>query len=256
MRFAKLSGAGNDFVLVESGGRAAPAVARRLCDRREGVGADGVLFLRRGRPGGAHRLHYLNADGSRAFCGNGTRCAAWWLSRTGGGRRLRPETDAGLLEAVVEGEGRVRVRMPRARGLRLGLELSAAGRRWIVHAIDTGVPHAVVAVQGLSRFPVERFAPPLRRHRAWGRAGANVDFIERRGEGVFALRTFERGVEGETLACGTGALAAAVVLETLGLAHLPLGLLTRGGTLTVRRERGALWLEGPARIVFTGEVRL
>ena len=111
--------------------------------------------------------------------------------------------------------------------------------------------------RAVSRLDLASVGPALRRHRAFGAAGANVDLVEPLGRGSFALRTFERGVEAETLACGTGAVAAAVVLETLGLGRLPARFRTRGGhALVVQREAGELWLEGPARIVFTGEVVL
>ncbi|MBI4422982.1 MAG: diaminopimelate epimerase [Elusimicrobia bacterium] len=256
IRFEKLSGAGNDFVLLDgrrAGARPTPALARRLCDRKEGVGADGLLVVTR-RSGRPHDVVYLNADGSRAFCGNGTRCAAWWLSLGGAGRVLELRTDQGLVEARIVGKGRVRISMPPARRLRLGLELRAAGRSWTAHAVDTGVPHAVVLARDLAAFPVAAVGAALRRHRAFGKAGANVDFAVAEGPRQAGVRTYERGVEAETLACGTGAVAAAVVLEALGKAALPVSVRTRGGRLTVSRGEGRLWLEGPARVAFQGRV--
>lgn len=254
IRFWKLSGAGNDFILVE-GPLAAPrarALARRLCGRREGVGADGLLVAERGR------VRYLNADGSDAFCGNGARCAAWWLSRRGWGGASFSLSGVPVKAAVASASGRVR--MPDATPVRR-LKVRAAGRAWDVRFLDTGVPHAVVAVTAaaLGSFPVAGVGRALRRHKAFGRAGTNVDFVARAGRGL-ALRTYERGVEDETLACGTGAVAAA--LASSGGRPDRTRVRALGGTLTVtfspRKDGGFtdVWLEGPVRQTFTGEVTL
>lgn len=256
IRFWKLSGAGNDFVLLDARRvRSLDAAAiRRLCDRREGVGADGVLLVR--RSAGVHAVRYFNADGSRAFCGNGTRCAAWWLHLSGAGRRLPLRTDEGAVEAIVEKAGRVRVRMPAPKDFRPDLRLKAAGRTWRANFVHAGVPHVVVEVTRIEKAPLKTAGPALRRHPAFGRPGANVDFVETKSRAVH-IRTFERGVEDETLACGSGAVAAAATLERLGRISLPATLVARGGDrLVVSRQEGALWLEGPARVVFEGEVSL
>ncbi|TBR22507.1 diaminopimelate epimerase [bacterium] len=253
-RFWKLSGAGNDFVLVEGplAGPKAKALARRLCDRREGVGADGLLVAARSR------VLYLNADGSEAFCGNGARCAAWWLRRHGwGGERF--ELSGVPVRAAVAGAS-ARVNMPDATPPRR-LKVLAEGRTYDALFLDTGVPHAVVRVPAaaLGRFPVVTVGRALRRHRAFGRAGANVDFVAAAGKGL-RLRTYERGVEDETSACGTGAVAAAVAAGGRRSGRVRVEAL--GGTLTVsfapRKDGGFtdVWLEGPVRQVFTGEVTL
>lgn len=258
LRFWKLSAAGNDFVLLSGTVRSPAVLARRLCDRRRGVGADGLLVAR--RAAGAVRVDYFNADGTRAFCGNGTRCAAWWAFVQGWtGRRSLLRTGAGRVAAEIAGRERVILGMPEPRGLRLGLSLRVQGRRFTAHAVDTGVPHAVVPVRALERFPVEPVGRAIRRHRCFGRAGTNVDFVSR-ADGGLRLRTYERGVEGETLACGTGAAAAAWVGWKLGWARPPVRVRVRSGaTLTVGFRTGGagfsgLRLEGPARIVFSGEV--
>ena len=259
LRFWKLTAAGNDFVLVASAVRAPGALARRLCDRRGGVGADGLLVVR--RVPGAVALRYFNADGSAAFCGNGTRCAALWaFTRGWTGRRSRLRTSAGLVAAQVTGRGQVALSLPEPKGLRLGLTVRVRGRRFTAHAVDTGAPHVVVPVRGLEGFPVVELGRAIRRHRAFGRAGANVDFMSRAGSAL-RLRTYERGVEDETWACGTGAAAAALVGWKLGWARPPVKVRVRGGqTLTVsfRTQGGAardVRLSGPAEIVFSGEVR-
>ncbi|MDE2237922.1 MAG: diaminopimelate epimerase, partial [Elusimicrobia bacterium] len=218
-RFWKLSGAGNDFVLLEGPLRAGGALARRLCDRRNGIGADGLLVLEpRSR-----RLSYFNADGSRAFCGNGCRCAAVWLARRGYARTKTLEllTDRGRLSVRLLGARKAAVAMPRPRLLRAPLLLSAAGRRWPISLWDSGAPHAVARVADVEKAPVEEAGCALRLHRALGRAGANVDFVQVASNGLL-VRTYERGVEAETPACGTGLLAAGAAAEAFGWAHLPL----------------------------------
>jgi len=261
LRFAKMSGAGNDFVLVEgplSPGKAS-SLARRLCGRRDGIMADGLLVVSKRGP----RLDYFNADGSAAFCGNGTRCAAWWAHRrgwTGGRRAFALTTSEGRLQVRVAGLGRAAVRMM-SRAARLGLRLKAAGRAHVVHAINTGVPHAVVFVNNLERVDVPRLGRALRNHGTFRPAGANVDFVQAAGKHLL-VRTYERGVEAETLACGTGAVASALIAALLGRARPPIRVRTRGGDeLKVSFRPAAagaedIWLEGPARILFTGEIDL
>ncbi|HAH05170.1 MAG TPA: diaminopimelate epimerase [Elusimicrobia bacterium] len=259
--FWKLSGAGNDFVLAlrkDLTSRPEPALARRLCPRRGGVGADGLLVLDlAARP---PRLDHFNPDGSKAFCGNGTRCALAWLhAAKAAGRAPALSTAAGLVEGEVvrwdrrRGRGTLRVGMPEARLLRSGLRLRALGRLFQGELFDTGVPHLVVRADPGSLL---RFGPALRRHPALGPAGANVDFI-RLARGSVSLRTYERGVEGETLACGTGAVAAALAAKRAS----PVRVFTRGGAVlrVFFTQAGAGWkvsLEGPAEIVFKGEVAL
>lgn len=267
--FTKLSGAGNDFILLDAAklGRTAsrPALARRLCPRRTSVGADGLLVLDRRGPGGIPSVDHYNADGSRAFCANGSRCAAWWMFRRGWtGKRMRFLSSGKPVDAVVLGSrglaARVRVEMPPARLLR-SLRLKALGRTLRVLLIDTGVPHAVIRVSRLDSFPVEALGRALRGHAAFGKAGANVDFVSA-GRGSLGLRTYERGVEAETLACGTGAVAAAVASWVWDRRRSPARVAVRGGavlSVSFRPEPQGVFsgvgLEGPAEIVFEGEVR-
>lgn len=266
LRFWKLTAGGNDFILVEAGAarpRAWRALARRLCDRRRSVGADGLLVVRRGGGARPPRVDYLNADGSRAFCGNGSRCAAWWMVSAGwAGRSFVLDTAAGRLAARLLGPRRVRMGMGDARLLRAKVRVRAGGRLFSAELLDTGVPHAVVRVPGreLGRLPVRKLGAGLRSHRAFGAAGANVDFVAEDGRSC-RLRTFERGVEDETWSCGTGAVAAAVALRGPGRAGLRrVRVLTRGGALTVRFRAGTggvfagVSLEGPVEPVCEGTV--
>jgi diaminopimelate epimerase len=224
MKFWKMSGAGNDFVLIQ--GTGTPALARRLCDRKGGVGADGLLALR------GKAVVNFNPDGSKAFCGNGSRCVAVFLSAKLG-RRFSFIANGKKLKAVITGKNRARILMPRP---------GPISKKGPVYLVNTGVPHAVVVVKGLDRFPVVAKGRALRR-----KLGANVNFVERKGTRLY-VRTYERGVEDETLACGTGVVASALALGVKKI------VVRSGETLTVT-PGAETWLEGPARLVFQGEIK-
>lgn len=255
--FWKLSGAGNDFVLLSGlpKGRSAAALARALCDRRLGVGGDGLLVLSRRLS--RIRLDYWNADGSPAFCGNGSRCAVIWAAEKGWlkGKEFTLETNRGPLAARLMGKGRAEVSMPAPKGLRLGVNVKTEGRSLQAHYVDVGVPHAVVFVPDIENVDVEGVGRALRFHKVFGRAGANVNFVEMRKNDLI-IRTYERGVEAETLACGTGVVASAFVARVLGFGGTPVRVMVRGGdVLSVSFGEGPR-LEGPGAIVFSGEVSL
>lgn len=250
LRFWKLTGAGNDFVLLAGlpRGKSGPALARRLCDRRFGVGADGLLIL--SKRGGKVRLGYWNADGSAAFCGNGSRCAALWAAEHGWvkGSRFTLDSNRGRLEVRLTGKGRAEVKMPSPYGLVLNKTAGA-------HFVNTGVPHAVAFVPDLDKTKVAESGRKLRFHKAFGKQGANIDFVQVKAS-VVHLRTYERGVEDETLACGTGVVAAAFVARALGLAGSPVKVKVRSGAVLTVSFRDGVRLEGPGEVVYTGEVSL
>lgn len=263
MKFWKMSGAGNDFVLI-TGGRLKTAALKRtavkLCDRKHAVGADGLLCVNRAG-GNAVSVRYFNSDGSEAFCGNGSRCAAWWAWTEGlvKGRRFTLSTWAGGLTAEIAGRESVRMRMPDVAECRLNLPGRYPGGVKAVHFLNTGVPHAVVPVGGLERLDVDGLGRALRHNRVFGRAGANVDFVSVAG-GRVRVRTYERGVEGETLACGTGLTAAAVALALAGRVKPPVRLTARSGEefkVWLKPASGGaseIYIQGPARTVFSGEI--
>lgn len=255
--FWKLSGAGNDFVLLSGlpKGKSGAALARTLCDRRFGVGGDGLIVMT--RRGGKARLDYRNADGSSAFCGNGSRCAALWASAQGWlkGKEFTLETNRGPLSARLTGKGRAEVAMPAPRKLRLGINVKTAGHSLQAHYVDTGVPHAVVFVPDVKKINVGVLGRVLRFHKAFGHAGANINFVEIR-KNILLVRTYERGVEAETLACGTGIVASAFVARVLGFGASPVRVVVRSGdTLSVSFDNGPR-LEGPGKIIFSGEVSI
>ncbi|MBI3087758.1 MAG: diaminopimelate epimerase [Candidatus Omnitrophica bacterium] len=251
--FTKMVGTGNDFLVVDTVHHAFgwlkagwAKVARAACDRRDGVGADGLLVLERSRLADV-RMRVFNSDGSEAeMCGNGARCVAAFVHGWHGRRHHEEvfiETAGGLVSAQVHRD-RVRMRMPEPRDLRLDLALKVDGSIRSLSSVDTGVPHVVAVVDHLDRVEVEALGRRIRFHQAFGPRGANVNFIEVNPKKPHHLRvrTYERGVEGETLACGTGAAAAAVVHALSG--DLRVGRLVRR---TVHEDGGAHAREADVR---------
>jgi diaminopimelate epimerase len=216
----KVEGAGNDFVLATGGwaGRLTdqPGLVPRLCHRQRGIGADGVLIVRVTGPNHV-RLGYRNADGSdAAFCANATRCAARVANELLGlGPDLQIATAWADIRAVVRGT-QVTLHLPAPDGCGRPLELAAAGRRWPGWSITLGVPHFIVPVDDIDTLDLTTICPPLRHHPALGTDGANVSFVARADDGAAVVRTWERGVEGETLACGSAIVATALVLMAAG----------------------------------------
>jgi diaminopimelate epimerase len=265
-RFYKMTGSGNDFVVFDSTAGAArhlenDEAIRSLSARGTGVGADGVVFLEKSGEGDV-RMRYYNSDGSEAaLCGNASLCSARLAVELGmaqaGGFLLH--TAAGSLRA------RIRDNLPevdlepvtevRSDARDLGLK---PGEHRLGYA-RVGVPHVVVDVPDVLSADVTGRGPELRHHRSLV-DGANVNFVSKRGTGEFAFRTFERGVEAETLACGTGAVATAIILSDWGESGTETTLWTRSAlplTVSLKREGGA-WLpslRGEGRIVFEGRIR-
>jgi diaminopimelate epimerase len=263
-RFTKVAGGGNDFLLFEADGRGLTKEdLRRLalvCRRGLSVGADGALFLSRSESGRL-RLDYFNSDGGLAsFCANGTRCAARYAMRHGlSGLDPVLQTGWGDIPATVDGES-VTLSLPLLRASEAELRVWGDGLSSSGTVMHVGVPHLVVFVEGdLDGLPIERLAPPLRRHPDL-RDGANVNFVKVVGPGRLAVRTFERGIEGETLACGSGVVASAVVAARGGRVAPPVVCDTRSGVaftvgFTVSPDRiGDATLRGDAREVFTAEL--
>ena len=263
--FLKMHGAANDFVVIDARDRELPeplaALIIRLCDRRRRCRADGVLLLE-ADPELDYAMRYFNADGGPAdYCGNGARCLARFALEHGLGRagRVRFRTAAGVQEARRSADGRgVEVHVGRLEGAGARRELEAAGRRFGGRLVHAGVPHFVTGVPEVTRVPVADWGAALRRHPHFGSAGANVDFAARLGGGRCAMRTFERGVEAETLACGSGAIATALWAVAEG-DSAPLRIQTAGGdelVVAIEPAQEGGWdvrLSGPAEVGFAGE---
>jgi diaminopimelate epimerase len=260
--FVKMVASGNDFVVVDNRGGAVknlPAFTREVCRLHTGVGADGVLLIERSRRA-EFKMRILNSDGSEAdACGNGfRRCVARYAhARLGAPADFCFESGSGLIAARVRG-GRVRVRLATPRDFRAHADLSAGGGRLCYSFINTGVPHAVIFVKALGGVDVGRLGRAVRAHRAFRPRGTNVNFVKVAGRQAIDVRTYERGVEAETLACGTGSTASAIVSSLLGFTRPPVKVRTRGGeTLTVDFKYAGgrvaeAYLEGAAHFVFEG----
>jgi diaminopimelate epimerase len=258
--FTKLSGAGNDFVVLDAnawdaipGDRA--RWVRAVCRRGMSVGADGVLIVSNGGPGRV-RVVFFNPDGGEAFCGNGSRCAARFATtRAGAPASMTLLTAIGEVPAVVDGAV-VSLTLPPPKDLgEVVLEATSATfrGRWVV----AGVPHLVFPVAGLADYPLERVGPPLRRHAALGAAGANVNLVETDGDGRVHVRTWERGVENETLSWGAGGRGAPGGARRAGGAATVVVVPRSGTALTVilpgePARPSFARLIGDARFVFEG----
>jgi diaminopimelate epimerase len=261
--FAKYSGAGNDFLIVEAsrlGDRDPAALSRLLCARSTGVGVDGLVLARVEAPGRVD-IRFFNPDGSEfGTCGNGTRCVAAWAYDRGHapGGRVTIVTGDGSIEARVT-DGLVALDFLIEAHIERRIEVPYGGGTRPAWLVRIGTPHLVVPLEALPEGPIDELARPLRHLAELGPAGANVDFVELEGPALGVIRTFERGVEAETLACGSGAMASAVVLEEMGRTGPTLVLRTRSGddlevTLSPAGEgpTRAIRLAGPARVIFEG----
>jgi diaminopimelate epimerase len=266
LQFTKMNGAGNDFVLLDNRAgrlRLSSQQIARLCDRHRGVGADGVLILENAANGADFRMRYYNADGGEAeMCGNGARCFARYAGRVAAAPvQLSFETPAGVIGARLEGE-LVCLQMSQPNDLRLDLEFQAGNEMVHGHYLNTGVPHVVVPVQSIENVDVREMGAAIRRHELFAPNGANANFCEQRGADRIAIRTYERGVEDETLACGTGVVASALIFAVTQRAEGPIGVLVRGGNeLIVDFQRSDqrftnVTLTGPADFVFEGTIDL
>lgn len=270
LEFTKMHGAGNDFIVLDNrwyrfSDEELADLAATWCPRRFGVGADGLLALADAESDDvAYRMRYVNADGSWAtMCGNGARCLARFaLEADFDGPELAFETDAGRYHAAVSEEepDLVRLYVPPATQLDLDVTVDASTPE-PVHFIHTGTEHLVTFVPDLEAVPVDEWGPPLRNDPYVQPTGANVNFVAVDEEGALHVRTYEKGVEAETLACGTGVLAAAAVAgATDRVADDPVTVHTQGGVLTVgttTTSRGQeRYLEGPVVSVFRGSLTL
>lgn len=265
IRFAKMAGAANDFIVIDNRDGRLDGIGRdfigRVCRRRFSVGADGLLLL---SPAGDADfvMRYFNADGSEAaMCGNGGRCIARFavlLGMVPEDRELTFVNTSGRYRAVVGGS-RVRLSMPAPSGMELGITLPLRAGERQADFIHTGVPHAVFFTDRLEAEDVENTGREVRRHPRFQPDGTNVNFCRVIDEHQIQIRTYERGVEGETLACGTGSAAAALLAAKRGWVRSPVAVKTRGGTLDMEfipqgEGFGDVRQSGDARLIYWGEL--
>lgn len=260
--FTKMSGTGNDFIVIDAFHRTFDVdwsgFARKFCPRRTGVGVDGLLVLSRSSSADFD-YRIFNADGSEAeMCGNGARCAAAFAVRHGfAGPDMRFHTLAGIVEAKVN-PGDISVKVSRPKDLQTGIGLEVDAMSEVVHFINTGVPHTILFTKDLDAVPVDALGRKIRTHSRFSPAGTNVNFVEVSGGERIRVRTYERGVEAETLACGTGAIASAIISHATGnVPHSPVLVNMPGGSLKIdftnsNGEYQDVWLTGEVSFIFTG----
>ncbi len=262
--FSKLNGSGNDFLLIDNrtggiGDIDRPAFVSKVCDRARSIGADGVIFVEPSKKVD-FKWDFYNADGSHAeMCGNGGRCVARFASeRKIAGSALAFETAAGVIRAEVV-KRRVKLQMTKPHGLVENATLTLGGRKIPYSFLNTGVPHAVLFVRDLSGIDIKAMGSGIRNHKAFAPRGTNVNFAKAEGD-IIRLRTYERGVEGETLACGTGAVATGILATLHGMTKPPVAVVTTGGeTLTIhfdagKPDFGRVYLEGDTSWVCDGKI--
>ncbi len=258
--FYKYSGHGNDFVIIDNWDGLVPekdlgTVAKLMCRPKFGVGADGAVFIIPGPDEVDFAWRFFNADGSEAdMCGNAGRCTAHLAATLGiAPNEMSFKTKAGVVEAVVR-DRLVRIQLPKVGRPEGAALVEAEGVSLTYHRLNTGVPHAVAWVDDLESLNVFKVGRAVRRHPAFAPEGSNINFVKILGPDKLALRTYERGVEDETLACGTGATAAALLAAAQGLVTSPtVACQTRGGEdLTISLEGP---LEAPEKVFLEGKVR-
>ncbi len=276
IRFFKISGSGNDFVLIDNREGLIDAdryrdLARQVCRRKISVGADGLILIERD-PEVDFKWSFFNADGSDAeMCGNGSRCAARFAYLTGivGKSQMAFRTLAGIIEAELKGRS-VKVQMTSPHSLKLNLSVEADGQSFVLHFVNTGVPHAVILLKdesALDGYDVLRYGRAIRFHPNFQPAGTNANFAFVRDTHTLIVRTYERGVEGETLACGTGCIASVLIAAALDSVASPVEVHTRGGELLTIHFTSSpgkkmqkdmhfskVYLEGDTRVVYAAEL--
>lgn len=256
--FSKWHGSGNDFILLDDRERVFPVndlqLVRRWCDRHFGIGSDGLILVQPpGRPGTEFHMEFFNPDGSRSFCGNGSRCAfAFWSLLNGRASEGRFTAIDGLHEGSWERE-EVIITLPRLPRVLRGVD----GPQ--VDAVHSGSPHELVWVPDVELVDIGVEGPVRRYAERHGNGGSNVNYVQPWMDGI-RMRTYERGVEAETLSCGSGVVAAALSAIERGVAKAPVRVVARGGVLTVeavRTDDGSydqVRLKGPVQEVYTGTI--
>jgi diaminopimelate epimerase len=262
-RFYKMSGSGNDFIFFDqadnpSEGRRDPAAIKAMCAHGTGIGADGVVFFDRSADR-AVSINYYNSDGSGGeLCGNATLCTVRLSEMLGSDLKhgLTIQTDAGTVQGrLVDGLPEIDIAPVSEVSAEWAEIPTIADENRLGFAV-VGVPHVIIEVPDVQKVDVRGRGSAVRRDRSLSH-GANVNFVSPAADGRWMIRTYERGVEGETLACGTGAVASAILLTAWAAARPPVRMVTRSGrelTVTLRRD-GGLWhpsLRGAAELVFTG----
>ncbi|NQT06732.1 MAG: diaminopimelate epimerase [Candidatus Omnitrophica bacterium] len=265
--FAKMVASGNDFVVMDNRddalshyGISISEIAKGLCERKRSVGADGMLLMEESAK--AHfKMRIFNSDGSEVdMCGNGSRCVALYAVENDiASRYMQIETGAGIIDAEVVGL-RVKIRLTDPKEIKLNLNLSIGKKRYKIHTINTGVPHVVSFVKDLDKVKVESIGSRIRHHKTFKPGGTNVNFVKEISANEIEVRTYERGVESETYACGTGSTASALITSLLHGMKSHIDVRTKSKeTLRVYFDKKGksiknVYLEGEAKVVYNGRI--
>ncbi|MDP6685389.1 MAG: diaminopimelate epimerase, partial [Candidatus Omnitrophota bacterium] len=261
VQFTKMVASGNDFIVIDDIGRNYSKLAEGLCKRKRGVGADGLLVIGKSKKAD-FSMRIFNADGSQAeMCGNGLRCAVRYAYKHNPKKfkkNISIETIDGIYKANIEGKNKVKIAMRPPKDINLNIPLRVKDRPIKVNYIDIGVPHTVIFVQGIEVIDIESIGRSVRCHKKFKPRGANVDFVEIIDNENIKMRTYERGVEGETLACGTGSVASAIISSFNSKGSVfKVNVHTMGGVLKVLfikkgKQIKDVFLEGDAKEVYRG----
>ena len=261
--FYKMSGSGNDFIIIDNRNRVVDEnnlqdFIARVCRRKISVGADGLILVEESE-NVDFKWRFFNSDGSSAeMCGNGARCAARfaYLNEISG-TKVSFETKAGIVSAQVKND-EVKIKMPDPIDLKIDYNLELENSLKQVCSVNTGVPHVVITVGDIDDVEVVNTGREIRFHDSYAPAGTNVNFICAGKDNAISIRTYERGVEDETLACGTGSVAAAIIMHYKSKGKSPVKVITRGGgCLYIYLEENDgrfynIFLEGDARVIYKG----
>jgi diaminopimelate epimerase len=257
---------GNDFVVIDCRFHVSccrlQELAKKLCDRKTGVGADGLIIVEKSKKAD-FRMRIFNPDGSEPdMCGNGSRCIALYAKlHKIANIPMSIETRAGILSAVTK-KDKVKINMTNPKALKLSIGLKVKGKKYIMHHINTGVPHAVYFTRDVDAVDINSLGRHIRYHRFFQPHGTNFNVVEKMPGNAISIRTYERGVEEETLACGTGAVACAIISSIVRNFKSPVKVFTKGGELKIyfkgNSDKGFMdvFLEGEAKEVFSGKINL
>ncbi|MDR3071771.1 MAG: diaminopimelate epimerase [Endomicrobium sp.] len=264
--FAKFSAAGNDFILIDNREliikeKDCQFVAKKLCNRKYSIGADGLILLEKSICKD-FKMKYFNSDGSHAsMCGNGGRAVSRFAYDLGvANLKMAFETDAGIINAEILAHDKVKLSLYNPKDFKHNIKIDIGGRKVKVDCIDTGVPHAVMFVKDIRKINVLKCGKSIRYHEFFAPVGTNVDFVEIARDNTLFVRTYERGVEDETLACGTGITACGIVSVVKGFTKSPVSVFAESGdrlsvSLNFFSDKVSdVVLEGPAILTFKGTV--
>ncbi|MCX8022951.1 MAG: diaminopimelate epimerase [Syntrophorhabdaceae bacterium] len=263
LEFYKMSASGNDFILIDNRDGKVERLFEDIkgfvvsvCRRCHSVGADGVILIESSKQAD-FSWRFFNSDGTEAeMCGNGGRCAARYAYIKGiTGQKMVFQTMAGLIKAKVEGQ-KVKLQLTKPEDLKLDYPIKLEDKEIFLSSVNTGVPHAVLLSDNVEHVPVHELGRVIRHHKVFGEKGTNVNFVEVIDRDHIKIRTYERGVEAETYACGTGAVATGVVLKEKGFINSPVSVITRGGEALKVYVDDEVYLEGSARIIFVGYLNM